>query len=313
MAVVPTSRKRSRRVSLAFKVLKKRNTYANGASFKPAHSTKRRSNVHNTTRDYTHGKLTRGVTTAMSRNAVLNTQELQELILSHLPSKDLLTFRGVSKHWNGLITKSPELKKKLFLFGKANGSFWFLNAKSGKIEAYSKYEKKTVSGNLTEHHEPLAPAQLNTDLFINVSAKRSLIHRAYYREDIVFKATPDLSKHDSIFNRMHVCQPPVSHVNFKFVFSSQPFKRYRRVHDFIHEIRAEVFNTRGVKYGDILRKFRSEVKAQLLVTDAEVDKYAISIVASRVWVPVRIFVTDKEFEAVESGVYEPSQTDMLEL
>jgi hypothetical protein len=48
-------------------------------------------------------------------NAVYNTLELFECILSHLPNRKLVLATGVSRGWRKFIFESPTLRKKLFL------------------------------------------------------------------------------------------------------------------------------------------------------------------------------------------------------
>jgi len=58
--------------------------------------------------------------------ATLDTTELLNLILLHLPGRDILRLQRVSKRWFALITNSIDLQRKLFLepldFRQADGA-----------------------------------------------------------------------------------------------------------------------------------------------------------------------------------------------
>jgi hypothetical protein len=53
--------------------------------------------------------------TLATRDAVLNTTELLERILAHLPSRKIFVIQGVSKHWKKVISTSPDIQETLFL------------------------------------------------------------------------------------------------------------------------------------------------------------------------------------------------------
>lgn len=53
--------------------------------------------------------------TDVSRQAVLNTNELLEGILAFLPPKQLFANQRVCKQWRNVIANSPELQRKMFL------------------------------------------------------------------------------------------------------------------------------------------------------------------------------------------------------
>jgi hypothetical protein len=53
--------------------------------------------------------------TDVSRQAVLNTNELLEGILAFLPPKQLFANQRVCNQWRNVIASSPELQKKMFL------------------------------------------------------------------------------------------------------------------------------------------------------------------------------------------------------
>ena len=53
--------------------------------------------------------------TDVSRQAVLNTNELLESILAFLPPKQLFANQRVCKQWRDVIASSPELQRKMFL------------------------------------------------------------------------------------------------------------------------------------------------------------------------------------------------------
>ena len=62
-----------------------------------------------------HGMHTRALTTAASRRAVLETQELLEEILYHLSAYELGRAQGVCAHWRKTICAAPVLTRVRFL------------------------------------------------------------------------------------------------------------------------------------------------------------------------------------------------------
>lgn len=62
-----------------------------------------------------HGMHTRALTTAASRRAVLETQELLEEILAHLSAYELGRVQVVCAHWRETICAAPALRRVRFL------------------------------------------------------------------------------------------------------------------------------------------------------------------------------------------------------
>ncbi|GIZ37796.1 hypothetical protein CKM354_000123000 [Cercospora kikuchii] len=62
------------------------------------------------------------------RKAVLDTVELLENILVHLPYEEIYKSRLVSKYWKDVVTNSPSIKERLFLCNsKAAKEVWRIN------------------------------------------------------------------------------------------------------------------------------------------------------------------------------------------
>lgn len=80
--------------------------------------------VTTTKRTNNHSMSTRSATTAAVRDTVLNTTELLENILLHLPEVGILKARGVNKNWHAVIMTSPEIQQKLFLRAEPIKTVW---------------------------------------------------------------------------------------------------------------------------------------------------------------------------------------------
>lgn len=259
--------------------------------------------------------LTRSITTAMTRNVVLQTQELLEHILQHLPIEDLVTYRRVNKHFKNTIDFCPKLQTKMFLRVKCERLWVFDNA-TKLLQPYTPGDSERLGDKWVQRQSLMRPTVLNPLLFTTEEEARRppLLHRARVCEGLRFIERPNLSrtKDDCIFHRMFVCQPPVPAIEFLIHFNpnktsrrlSAEGKQYRD-----SALRAKLKNRQGVTFGDLIEAFRSQIRDhypkstlphssnfRVHVSDKKQSQM------SRVWLLGAIYVSDEEKAAVENKV-----------
>jgi hypothetical protein len=145
---------------------------------------------------------------------VFNTQELLENILFHLPIADILTVRGVNKHWNALIVTSPKLQHQLCIATKPCKFFWACELKTARMERFLHQDWPSLSRTWRRGHNVLTPSTVNGYFFEDrksAAEKGSLMHRAVYCESFRFRAQPDLrlameKGSDGVVEKMFVCR-----------------------------------------------------------------------------------------------------------
>lgn len=78
--------------------------------------------------------LTRRITTAFARNAVLDTTELLEKIILELPMEDILnSTKMVNKRWSCVIICSKSIQRKLFLYPEPQTNGWVFDTKTREL------------------------------------------------------------------------------------------------------------------------------------------------------------------------------------
>jgi hypothetical protein len=153
-----------------------------------------------------------------ARQAVLNTTELLENILSYLPFQDLFVFQRVSRQWGAAISAAPGLQQKMFLRPQSATlkETWALEG-DDKLGVY--YER--LAGVLKFHHvnssqttldsrySPRIPITLNPALgLLNLDAPA--VERAFKggREVVRVFCRPAAVRKHSSFLKMLVSDPP---------------------------------------------------------------------------------------------------------
>lgn len=123
-------------------------------------------------------------------NAVLMTTELLEIVLSHVPAKELLTAQRVSCKWRDVIRGNDELQQKLF-FKKALPPApdnrwvrrWTKDAKSEDTKyrkACVRVDKLRAHGHRPPDNEQVIARAAQVNLFLeSISHKRGLRHTLY--------------------------------------------------------------------------------------------------------------------------------------
>jgi hypothetical protein len=78
-----------------------------------------------------------GTNTPTARDAVLNTTELLERIIAHLPNRKIFTIQRVSRHWREVIAACPNIQEMLFFRPTPSGKpfqIWELvDAKTNRV------------------------------------------------------------------------------------------------------------------------------------------------------------------------------------
>lgn len=209
------------------------------------------------------GEGTRALTmkTDASRQAVLNTNELLEGILTFLPPKQLFADQRVCKQWRDVIVASPELQRKMFLrVDELPPQAWGFKADYWNPDQSRCWELRRFAD-----RSPSLPWRLVTP--VNVSPH--LIIATYKDEPILQdRVTFDLphdipiGRHSSILDA-YFCNPPCYRFAFGFDIKFEPaIPKYSRL-----IVCAVQFQTgKALKVGDALDK------AMSVRTDAELCK-----------------------------------------
>ncbi|KAF2167161.1 hypothetical protein M409DRAFT_22589 [Zasmidium cellare ATCC 36951] len=271
-----------------------------------------------------HGMLTRGITTAMTRNAVLNTSELLVGILQYLHISDLVAFRRVNKYFKATIDSSPQLQINMFLRSTTSCKrFWLYNHATASVYPYVRGDAQRYGDKWVVGHSVMRPSTLNPLLFKTDEEERRppLKCRARNCESIRFTQRPDVSrsKQDSIFHRMFICQPPVAFVEFQITYNPNKSSRRRAIDGWRYPdlpIRGKVRNKKGVTFGDLMKKIREEIKERtpeylpssgfrIHVSDKRQSRL------SQVWMLGAILVSEEEKKVVEGDVEDPRRVSPL--
>ncbi|KAK4493790.1 hypothetical protein PRZ48_014975 [Zasmidium cellare] len=266
----------------------------------------------------THVMLTRGVTTEMTRNAVVNTPELLVGILQHLKISDLVAFRRVSKYFKATIDKSPQVQVKMFLRNPPTSQpFWMYNHGTKQLYTYVRGDAKRYGNEWVVGHSVMRPSVLNPLLFKTDQEERRppLMYRARICEGLQFTQRPNLArtKSDCLFHRMFVCLPPVPVIEFQISFNPSQYSRCRTFDGWRYpddQLRGRVKNKKGVKFGDLIKKIRKSIQGcvpeglptsgfRVHVSDKKQSKM------SQIWTLGAIFVSEEEQESIEGGVEQP--------
>ena len=260
------------------------------------------NNSTNTRVERNHGMLTRRITTSYARNAVFNTAELLESILSELPLENIIAVRLVNKHWNAIIVTSPRIRRKLFLAPEPKYETWACDRKYQTIHKWRPDVVEHFGREWARRQYPITPATLNPLLFTREpeAERGTLMKRSEICESLRLLAKPDLANTTSIYRNMFVCMPPMTKAEFCFYYHVGERVSRRRKRCVTHFIRLRVENRQGVRFRDILETF-------LLHTGNGTrgllrDHYSISKVASRLWMLGAVYGTEEEVELVEQAL-----------
>jgi hypothetical protein len=257
---------------------------------------------------------TRGLTRSVARNAVLNTQELLELILTNLSIADLLTVRQVNSHFNTLINTSPKLQRKLFLAPIPVKHVWACNLKTAEIKPM--LLTTPVTGQRRKDNNVFMPTTINPFIFKEKSDKEmgTFMSRAVYCEAFFFTARLDLRLLDerSLVGKMFVCNPPTDEVVLRFVYGDRvPAGSGMRV-QYTRRLRVKIERKEGVRVKDVVEGFVKYADSAV-GWGSSGEGWKLDLVQSFVWVKKMIFASEKEREMIEGGSFVPSAAEVVEL
>jgi hypothetical protein len=257
---------------------------------------------------------TRGFTCSVARNAVLNTQELLEMIFTKLSIADLLTVRQVNHHFKAVINTSPKLQRKLFLAPIPVKYVWACDLKTAEIKPMP--PTTLVTGQWRKDNNVFIPTTINPFIFKEKSNKQmgTFMSRAVYCEAFFFTARPDLRLLDerSLVGKMFVCNPPTDEVVLRFVYGDRPPAGSGMRVQYSRRLRVKIERKEGVRVKDVVEGFVKYADSAVGWGKSG-EGWKLDLVKSFVWVKKMIFASEEERAMIEGGSFVPSEKEVVEL
>lgn len=259
---------------------------------------------------------TRGITKLMTKNALFNTGELLEKIITHLPPEALVTLRGVNKTWNHIILTLPVTRRALFLEAEpVSHEFWVYDQRSRVLQPYEPSMLDVYGTAWRDRQSYCRPTELNPLLFsrdkdFNTGEEKiaPLHDRARTCESLRFIGRPDLNipLGSSLHHDMFLTQPPVSTVEFVFHYQDRNLRR-QRIYAPLQVKRIRVRQPGGVRFRDLLQAFIDAANSGLRPAGYGSPDFAVRVKGSpvtkkiaAVWMLGAIFVSEEEEKRIEA-------------
>ncbi|PIA97227.1 hypothetical protein CB0940_05962 [Cercospora beticola] len=263
-----------------------------------------------------HSMITRGTTKLMTTNALLNTGELLERIISHLPPESLVTLRRVNKTWNHIILTLPVTRRALFLEAEPlSHEFWVYDRSSRVLQPYEPSMLDVYGTAWRDRQSYCRPTSLNPLLFMRDKDPKTgeekiapLHERAKICESLRFVGRPNLNMPlgSSLHHDMFLTQPPVSTVEFVFHYQDRNLRR-QRIYAPLQVKRIRVRQPGGVRFKDLLQAFVDAATLGLRPTAYGPPDFAVRVKGSpvtkkiaAVWMLGAIFVSEEEEKQIEA-------------
>ncbi|GIZ38549.1 hypothetical protein CKM354_000196500 [Cercospora kikuchii] len=263
-----------------------------------------------------HTMITRATTKLMTKNALFNTGELLEKVITHLPAESLISVRRVNKTWNHIILTLPSTRRTLFLEAEpVSHEFWVYDQRSRVLQPYEPSMLDVYGTAWRDCQSYCRPTELNSLLFMRDKDLKTgeekiapLQDRARTCESLRFIGRPNLNipLGSSLHHDMFLTQPPVSTVEFVFHYQDRNLRR-QRIYAPLQVKRIRVRQPGGVRFRDLLQAFVDAATSGLRPTAYGPPDFAVRVKGSpvtkkiaAVWMLGAIFVSKEEEKQIEA-------------
>ncbi|KAF2210195.1 hypothetical protein CERZMDRAFT_99613 [Cercospora zeae-maydis SCOH1-5] len=262
-----------------------------------------------------HAMVTRGIAKSMTQNALFNTGELLEKIITCLPAQTLIRVRRVNRIWNHTILTLPETRRTLFLDTEPlSRDFWVYDRRNDILQPYMSPMLEVYGTAWRDRQSYCRPTVLNPLLFAREKDFKThrekvpdLHDRARTCESLRFVARPDLSKPlgSALHHEMFVTQPPVSSVEFVFYYHDRALRR-QQIYSPLQAKRLRIHQTGGVRFRHVLEAFVAAAQGGLRPAGYGLPDFTVRVKGTEktkklatVWMLGAIFVSEQEERQVE--------------